>query len=426
MSRTAGLVVAALAVGGLSLVPAPAAVAADAGDGGAPACTQGQTQYAEQPSPALTNLAIPASWGVATGRGVTVAVVDSGINLGNRHFPEGSVVPGRSLVPGDTSAGRTDTYGHGTAVAGIIGARTIPGITSGMIGVARDAQLMPVRVFDRVRQDGAPEPAAPLTGEAIAEGIRWAVDNGADVVNVSLSVPGNSSGLAAMKSALQLAERRDVVVVAASGDNVSDPEQTIVQDRFPAAEPTVLGVSALNAEGVVDSLSIQGPHVDVSAPGTNVLVTYQSYGDCQDDATLTSWSAPFVAGLAAQLKERFPDATAEEIRYRITSTARRPVADQRDDAQGWGLIQPYEALTADLDERRAGPAAPDAAPVEDEVTASGAQPLSVVPDPLEPARDEAVWWAIGGVGLAAVALVLRPLVRRRVAGEPADRGQHPG
>lgn len=410
-ARLAGIVVATAGLACAMVLPLTPAGAAES-DSAFPACERGKTQYADALSPAITALAIPQAWGVATGKGVRVAVVDSGVNTGNEHFPEGSVDAGASTVPDDTSGGRTDVFGHGTAVAGIIGARPIPDIRSGMQGVAFESTLVPVRVFDFAGDAGA-EPTAPLTGESIAAGIREAVALDADVINISLSVPANSAGLPAIKSALRLAESRDIVVVAASGDNVQSPDETVVEPRFPAAVDTVLGVSALNAEGVVDSASIQGDHVDVSAPGTNVLLTFQQYGDCQDDATLTSWSAPFVAGLAALLKERYPDATAEEIRYRITVTARRPVAGERDQSQGWGLIQPYEALTATLDERLAGPTAPDATAVEEEVEASGAEPLSALQDPRGPAKQAAVWWVIGGAGLAALALVLRPLVRRR-------------
>lgn len=407
-----GLALAGLVAGAVGVV-GPAPVATASSQTAAPQCEVGKTQYASQPSPVLQRLAVPQSWNLATGKGVTVAVVDSGINTGNAHFPEGSVLPGTSLVPGTPPDGRTDVFGHGTAVAGIIGARPIEGIRSGMQGVAYDATLLPVRVFTSDEADA--EVQQRPTGALITEGIAWAIDNGADVVNVSLSVGADNLDLPAMREVLARAERQGVVVVASSGDNIGG-EEAVTELRFPAAVDTVLGVSALNASGQVDNWSVQGDFVDVAAPGANVLLTYQQYGDCQDgENPLTSWSAPFVAGLAAQLKERFPRATPAEIRYRITTTARRPIANQRDDEQGWGVIQPYDALTVSLDERRPGPVAPDAEVVEAEGRPSEARAITARPDALAPARREALWWWIGGAGLAAVGLLLRPLVRRRAA-----------
>ena len=390
------------------LVAAPLAVLGTAGPASAAQCQVGTTQYFPGLSPTLVKLGVPQAWTLAKGRGVKVAVVDSGVNTDNAHFPQGVVLPGTSLVPGDTSAGATDLTGHGTAVAGIIAARGLKG--SGMIGVAPEAQILPVRVFSRTGQDAQPGDLA-LSGAGIAAGIRWAVENGADVINVSLSAPTTNTAVPEIESALALAARRDVVVVASSGDTTG---QDTTEKRYPAAGRGVIGVAATNVDGVVDDFSVHGESVDVSAPGASVLVTFHGNGDClSGEQALTSWAAPYVAGLAAQLRERFPDESAEQIAYRITSTAERPVAGQRDDERGWGLIRPYEALSTTLDERRAGPAAPDAQQAQAVASRpTGARPMRVSQDPLDPARQQVLWWLIGGGGLAALALVLRPLVAR--------------
>lgn len=390
---------------------APLGVVATATPASAAECEIGKTQYFPGASPVLQRLGVGQAWTLARGRGVKVAVVDSGVNDDNAHFPDGVVLPGVSFVAGDPDpTGRTDVLGHGTAVAGIIAARALPKVKSGLIGAAPEVQILPVRVFTR---DTDLQPGdTPLTGAGIARGIRWAVENDADVVNVSLSAPSTNISLGEIKSALALAERRNVVVVASSGDSDGTSR---TEQRFPAAGRGVIGVAATNVQGVVDDYSVHGEHVDVAAPGSNILVAFHANGDCQTgEQALTSWAAPFVSALAAQLKERFPKESAAEIAYRIASTAQRPVAGQRDDRQGWGAIRPYEALTATLDTRRPGPAAPGQKAkqaVASEPT--GARPMEVATDPLDPARRQVLWWLIGGGGLAALALVVRPLVRAR-------------
>ena len=180
---------------------------------------------------------------------------------------------------------------------------------------------------------------------------------------------------------------------------------------YPAGGESVIGVAASNASAAVDDWSIHGPQNDVSAPGANVLVAYHANGDCLagSDRPYTSWSAGFVSGLAAQLRQRFPRESAEQIAYRITASADRPRMSVRDDAQGWGEIRPYEALTMTLDPNRPGPPFPGATASRSETPDSTeVTPLSARTDPLAPARVAALWWCLAAVGLCVLALVLRP------------------
>lgn len=402
-----------LVTAGAVLVAASGVALGAAAPASAAECTVGTTQYVKEASPTLVGLGIPQSWRLATGQGVTVAVVDSGVNTGNAHLPAGKVVlPGTSFVPGDPSPdGRTDVFGHGTGVAGIIAARPLKGIESGMIGAAPAVKILPVRVFSSDPEQ--PEPGDfPPTGARTAAGIRWAADHGADVINVSLSAPANNTSLVEMKNAVEHAQKKGVVIVASAGD--AREGQATTSARYPASYPGVIGVAATNAQGAVDDFSVHGEQVDVSAPGSNVLLTFHGNGDCQTNPTpQTSWAAPFVSALAAQLKQRFPRESPEEIAYRIESTAQRPVAGARDDNQGWGLIQPFEALTASPDQRRPGPAAPNQKHAGAAAsTATPVRPMSASTDPLDPVREQALWWIIGGGGLAALALVVRPLAIR--------------
>jgi hypothetical protein len=146
----------------------------------------------------------------------------------------------------------------------------------------------------------------------------------------------------------------------------------------------------------------------------DVLIAFHANGDCLGghEHAFTSWAAGFVSGLAAQLRERFPKESAEQIAYRIMASADRPRASERDDEQGWGQIRPYSALTMSLDPDRAGPALPGAKAVAPDTSVqSPVTPLAARTDPLAGARGQALWWSLGAVGVGALALVLRPWVR---------------
>lgn len=381
---------AALATSGLIGVTAlPAAAEGDE-------CVVGTTAYVKDISKAvnLTSVGFRQSWREATGSGVTVAVVDSGVDDGNEHLA-GAVLKGTSFVGGDPT-GRSDDYGHGTAVAGIIAARPLD--KSSLIGAAFGATILPVRVYVQ-------KPSTTL----VAKGIRWAADHGADVINVSISTGASDPQIPELRSAVDYAQRKGALIVAAGGNQVKDVPLT--QERYPAQIDGVLGVAAANLSGSVDDWSIHGPHNDVSAPGQNPLITFHDNGDCiagsSQGQSYTSYATAYVSGLAAQLMEKFPKESAQQIANRIMSTADRPRISERDDLQGWGLIQPYAALTSSSD------SAPGTAAASAE-TRTGKTLLTMknTGDPMSSSRTTILWLAIAAGGLMAVALIIRPLVRR--------------
>jgi type VII secretion-associated serine protease mycosin len=381
-------------------------------------CEVGRTRYVKESSYAISSLSIPQTWGLATGKGVTVAVVDSGVDARNAHL-RGAVLPGTSFVPGPPTE---DILGHGTGVAGIIAARYVAG--SALIGAAPEAKILPVRVFQDEDTTGSRPVAYPPDTSRMAEGIAWAVRHGADVVNVSMSTRPTDDALPQLKAALDLARRKDVVVVASGGNQ--DVDEAFTQVRYPAGGAGVIGVAATNEVGEVDNWSIHGPQNDVSAPGASVLISYHANGDCLagNDHAYTSWATGFVTGLAAQLRQRFPHESADQIAYRIMASADRPRMSERDDAQGWGQIRPYSALTMTLDPNRPGPPVPGAAPSTDpKPVGSPVSPLAARPDPLAPARAEALWWGLPAVGLCALAMVLRPWLGRAATDRGAPRGR---
>lgn len=393
---------------------APPAGATETGD----PCPTADDPFIDQNSPALVNLGFPQSWRLATGAGVTVAVVDSGVDVDNLHLGPDVVLPGTSFVsgPGVSPDGRNDIYGHGTAVAGIIAARNIEG--SGLVGAAYDAKILPVQVFSQDQEDESGTPGEPST-PLMAAGIRWAADNGADVINVSMSTDSQDPDLASLQDALTYAHGKDVVVVASAGNyQPTEDGDSRTESRWPAADEKTIGVAATNATGVVDAYTVHGEGSDVAAPGENVLVSsLANRGDCIAGVgqSYSSWAAPFVAGLAAQLRERYPRASAEEIAYRILASADRPRLGYSDSEQGWGQIRPYEALSMTIDPTIPGPPLPKGLKRERPEAVEDVEALGAPVDPWADARQAALWWGLGGVGLTAFALIVRPATRRRTA-----------
>ncbi|NCT89729.1 type VII secretion-associated serine protease mycosin [Cellulomonas sp. APG4] len=359
----------------------------------------------------LDRLDLERAWGHATGRGVTVAVVDSGVDVRNPHLTS-VVVDGTDLVSVDGDPqGRTDTAGHGTAVAGQIAARPVDG--SGVVGVAPEADVLAVRAYVEDTDRGRSEGTAPSTAR-MAAGIRWAAERGATVINVSLSSPVDDPEL---RAAVDAAALHGALVVASAG-NRTTAQDTSDSPRYPAAYPGVLGVAAVGPGDAPTDASIHGPHVDVAAPGTDVLTTFHSSGDCVlgGETPSASFATAYVAASAALVAEAFPAETPEQWAHRLMVTASRPQAGERDDAVGWGVVRPADALTFVDDGSAPGPASPLHGPPAPAEEAAEPVRLSSREDVLGAAQEGASWWllAAGGAVVGAVLVAqLRPARRRR-------------
>ncbi|HEY6713696.1 MAG TPA: S8 family peptidase [Rubrobacter sp.] len=264
----------------------------------------------------LTTTRFSGAWNDAKGGGAKVAIVDSGVY--SEHPDIGRIIAQRDFVEGDAVA--DDDYGHGTHVTGIAAALTDNG--KGVAGGCFECGLLIAKVM------GA---RAFTTDSRIVEGINWSVNQGADVVNLSLGGPGNSSVL---RTAVNRAYGQGAVVVAAAGNDGRKVP------RYPAAYSKVIAVSATTADGRLAPFSTRGDWVDLAAPGTNILSTSNSGG--YEIQSGTSMSAPFVSGLAGLLASQ--GMSADSIRQRMEANAKDlgPAGD--DPSFGHGSIDADNAV----------------------------------------------------------------------------------
>lgn len=368
-------------------------------------CNTDNPQFHVGPIPAFDALGIRQAWRYSEGQGVTVAVVDSGVAAGNVHF-EGALAPGANLVSEDDPEDR-DAMGHGTTAAGIIAAREVEG--SDVIGVAPLAMIQPVRAFYEVSEE-AREENLHLTAARIAAGVQWAAENGAQIINVSLSTNQDDPELAA---AVQTATDNGALIVASSGNrdtmDIDDPGP-----RYPAAYDGVLAVSPVDAAGAWQAAAIHpNDFIDVAAPGQHVPSTFYNAHDCVfqagESAPSTSWATAYVSGAAALVAARHPEETPEEWSYRLMATASRASTGERDDQVGWGVIQPVAALQFIDDGSAPGPPSPVHGEAEPVPAPTADLDLTEAEDPMAPVHATTRWWLIGALAFCGLALLIAQL-----------------
>lgn len=271
----------------------------------------------------LPAIGAPAAWDYTWGaESVLVAVIDSGVDLEHPDLA-GRIAPGGWDFIGNDGL-PDDVQGHGTFIAGIVAAQTNNNLL--MAGTAPGARILPVRVLNDTGNGNT---------FVVAQGVRWAVDAGAKVINMSLGGPISDSELTA---ALQYAQSKDVVIVAASGNTHPAPVQS------PAREPGVIAVGSVDKNSVIADSSCRGPELDLVAPGVGIQSVMN--GSTWGTGSGTSMAAPFVAGAAALLRSAAPHLSAAEVAATLSAHARDLGATGRDDTFGAGIVDIGRAMAS--------------------------------------------------------------------------------
>ena len=301
----------------------------------------------------LTKINAPTAWDTTTGSAaVVVGVLDTGVDPDHPELAP-LLVPGQDMVdlgPSPTPppgfrfegdfAGRDpnpdDEVGHGTHVSGTISALSNNGM--GVAGATWACRLMPVKVLTRIVRIADGQVRGVGSSADIAAGIRWAVDNGAHIINMSL---GSSSQTQAERDAVAYAVSRGVLVVAAMGNG--GPAAGL---SYPAAYPDVVAVGAIDQNDALAPFSQVGSHIDVVAPGVDIWSTY--WDDTYRLSSGTSMASPHVAGVAALVRSADPSLTSAQIADLIRQTARalrdQPADPVPNDRYGHGVLDAAAAV----------------------------------------------------------------------------------
>jgi len=268
---------------------------------------------------------------------VILGIVDSGVDDQHEDL-QGKVIKGFNFV--DNNGDPRDDNGHGTHVSGIAGA--IGNNQKGIAGVCWKCKILAVKSVDA---------SGSGTNAWIANGITYAADHGARVINLSLGGAGPSK---TMELAINDAYRRNVVIVAASGNDNADGVE------YPAAFPNVIAVGATNAQGEKAAFSNYGSPLSVVAPG-------QAIYSCLPNNRYQAWSGtsmatPHVAGLAGLILSKNPSLSSAEVQSLLTSSADDLGAPGKDPFFGFGRINAFKALTSSTGPGGSLPPAPPTTP----------------------------------------------------------------
>jgi type VII secretion-associated serine protease mycosin len=291
----------------------------------------------------LDDYGIRDAWAVTRGQGVTIAIIDTGV--GDHPDLGGAIVGGADFSTLGSSDGQTPVgsgdSSHGTMVASLAAARGASD-GGGMIGVAPAASLLAISI-------GFGETEGPSSDDQVADAVRWAVDNGADVINMSLT-RNTLDWPSSWDDAFLYAMKKDVVVVAAAGNRGSGTAQV----GAPATMPGVLTVGGVGRNGEASwDASSQGISIAVSAPSEQLVGATPDGGYVLWDGT--SGATPIVAGIVALVRAAHPDLDAANVIQRLIATATPAGVEGDDPIYGYGLVDAAAAVSATVPAVTANP-----------------------------------------------------------------------
>ncbi|MGN5379073.1 type VII secretion-associated serine protease mycosin [Streptomyces lasalocidi] len=274
-------------------------------------------------------------WRTSTGKGITVAVIDTGVDAGNADL-KGRVLPGKDFAAGQAGDEHTDYDGHGTGMAGLIAGTGAADGGNGAFGLAPGAEILPVRM---PKSTTAANEAASIEqfNQVLPKAIRYAADAGARVINISMAAEEGSPDVTA---AVTYALGKGALVFAGVG-NSGDKGNPV---EYPAATPGVVGVAAVGKDLRRTSWSEYGSQVDMSAPGDAMVAACTSTtGFCKTDGT--SDATAIVSASAALIWSKHPDWTNNQVLRVMLNTVGAPTdGAKRNDSIGYGIVRPRIAL----------------------------------------------------------------------------------
>jgi subtilisin family serine protease len=271
----------------------------------------------------LARISAPQAWDFSTGTGnIVVAILDSGISPAHPDLA-GQLLPGYDFVWGDTNT--ADDFGHGTAVAGVVAAAGNNDL--GVAGVAYSCSLLPVKVMDT---------SGTASYSCVAEGIRYAVDQGARIINLSIAGDSPSSTL---QDAVNYAWSNNVVIVAAAGNYANTTPQ------YPAACDHVVAVAATEPDDSLAAFSSFGSYVSLCAPGDNIWTTQRDLSNPYGSWRGTSFASPIVAGVAALALSANPGLSVTQVVSVLESSADDLGPAGYDTTFGYGRVNAQRAVS---------------------------------------------------------------------------------
>ncbi|MEU6661017.1 type VII secretion-associated serine protease mycosin [Streptomyces sp. NPDC046821] len=359
-------------------------------------------------------------WRTSTGAGVTVAVIDTGVDPQNPDL-KGRILAGKDLAEGLSGDAHTDYDGHGTGMAGLIAGTGAYAGGQGAFGLAPGVKILPIRLPDGSKaNNGAAADAQFL--KATLVGIRYAADHGAKVINISQGVEDESEQLT---NAVDYALRKGSLVFAAVG-NTGDEDNSV---QYPAGTPGVVGVGAVGKNLGKTAESQHGPQVDVSAPGDKMVhACGGGTGLCETHGS--SDATALASASAALIWAKHPDWTNNQVLRVMLNTIGGPTdGAKRNDGIGYGIVRPRIALKNPGDP---GPA--DKYPLPDyPVAVSKPSKTAQAPDDASsaasksPAGNTPLWTAagIGAAALIGVGVAVGVTRRRKRRGAPPPTPPYP-